>query len=266
MHWRVFALKYADRNPGRTRSESFILDPQHDAPHAMDYFVWLLRAADRSIVVDTGYDASEATRRGRPILREPAAALTELGVDPATVADVIVTHLHYDHAGCLEAFPAAQFHLQEAEMAYATGPCMSHEALKLPYTAEHVCAMVRRVFSGRVRFYDGDAEIAPGVTVHKVGGHSRGLQMVRVATDHGPLLLTSDAAHFYENFEARKIFPIVVDVEDMLKGFDRMPRLVADPRRIVPGHDPLVLDRFRRLDNGPAWAARLDLGPSRGGL
>ena len=46
MLWEVYAVKYADRN-NRKRVESFILDPAHDQPHPMDYFVWVLKAGER---------------------------------------------------------------------------------------------------------------------------------------------------------------------------------------------------------------------------
>ena len=67
--------------------------------------------------------------------------------------------------------------------------------------------MVRNVYSGRVIFHDGDGEVAPGITVHKIGGHSRGLQCVRVMTAGGPVVLASDSSHFYENFEKGKVSP-----------------------------------------------------------
>ena len=133
-------------------------------------------------------------------------------------------------------------------MAYATGPCMCHAHLRYPFTADHVCEMVRNVYSGRVQFHDGDAEIAPGISVHKIGGHSRGLQCVRVMTASGPVVLASDASHYYENFEAGKVFPIVVDVEDTLRGYARLQELAGSSKRVVPGHDPLVLQRYPSLN------------------
>ena len=89
-------------------------------------------------------------------------------------------------------------------------------------------------------FHDGDAEVAPGVTVHKIGGHSRGLQCVRVATATGPVVLASDSSHYYENFEKGKVFPITIDIADVLDGYVRLQELAGSPRRVVPGHDPLV--------------------------
>lgn len=241
--WQIYALKYADRN-ARTRADSFLDDDHPTAPHGMDYFTWVLINGTRRIVVDTGYDAAEGLRRDRPILRDPAQALLALDVDPQAVETVIITHLHYDHAGGLDRYPQAQFHLQAADMAFATGPCMCDPTLKAPFTADHVCQMVQHVYSGRVVFHDGDGEIAPGVTVHCIGGHSRGLQAVRVKTAGGPVCLASDAAHYYENFEAGKLFPIVVDRDVMKAGFSRIVDLAEDPARVIPGHDPLVRARY----------------------
>lgn len=251
--WAIYAVKYADRN-SRTRAESFLDDDHPTAPHGMDYFVWLLDNGQRQILVDTGYDTAEAARRGRPILRDPATALQALSVDAATVDTVIITHLHYDHAGGLDRYPAATFHIQASEMAFATGPCMCNPDIRAPFTADHVCDMVRHLFAGRVVFHQGDGQVAPGVTVHRIGGHSSGLQVVRVMTAGGPVCLASDAAHYYENFEAGRLFPIVFDRAEMRRGFAMITTLAGDPRRVIPGHDPLVRDRFPAYGpSGFAW-------------
>ena len=246
--YEILALKYAEFTK-RKRFESFIAADDHDSPHPIDYFVWVVRNSQRTIVVDTGFDAAEGAKRGRKVDLSPAAALEQVGVAAGTVDQVVVTHLHYDHAGTLDAFPKARFHLQEAEMAYATGPCMCHNHLRYPFTADHVCEMVKNVYSGRVIFQDGDGEVAPGITVHKIGGHSRGLQCVRVATTSGPVVLASDAAHFYENFEKGKVFPITIDIADVLDGYTRLVQLAGSAQRVVPGHDPLVLKRYPALNS-----------------
>lgn len=256
--WQVHAIKYADRNT-RRRADSFIFDDDHDAPHPMDYYMWLLRRGSEVILVDSGYDDAEARARGRPIRLDPGVALAPFGITPDQITQLVVTHLHYDHAGGLHLFPNAHLHLQAAEMAYATGPCMCHDTLRMPFTAGHICEAVKRLYSGKLTFHDGDGEVAEGVTVHCIGGHSRGLQCVRVLTEAGHLVLASDAAHFYENFQARKSFPIVVDLQNMLDGFDRLVGLASKPELVVPGHDPLVravfpqdlADHVVRLDRGP---------------
>lgn len=259
--WDVFAVKYAERN-ARTRKDSFLFDDNHDHPHDMDYFLWVLRRGSELILVDTGYDHEEGERRGRPVQMNPGEALAPLGLSPDKVDTIIITHLHYDHAGGLKHFPNATIHMQAAEMAYATGPCMCHPTLKAPFTGDHVCEAVQRLFSGRLIFHDGDGEVAEGVTVHRIGGHSTGLQAVRVLTSAGWICLASDAAHDYENFLDEKPFPIVVNVQEMLDGFRRIRTLASSDDLVVPGHDPLVRERFPV--SGPDHITRLDQGMIKG--
>jgi glyoxylase-like metal-dependent hydrolase (beta-lactamase superfamily II) len=71
-----------------------------------------------------------------------------------------------------------------------------------------------------------------------------GLQVVRVATRRGWLVLASDASHFYANMEQARPFPIVWSVADMLDGYARLRALAESAAHIIPGHDPLVLERY----------------------
>ena len=180
--YEIYALRYATM--ARTPHMNFITPDPHDtSAQDLDYFVWLIRGLGRNILVDTGFNAEEAQLRGRKLMLNPVDALAGFGVKAEDIADVIVTHLHYDHAGNLDRFPKARFHLQEREMSYATGRCMCNAHLRHPFTVEHVTQMVRHVYGERVTFHSGDGEVAPGVTVHRVGGHSDGLQVVRVGTE-----------------------------------------------------------------------------------
>jgi len=252
--YEVLALRYATSGPGRRRAENFLgAVAPHDAPMPLDYFIWTIRGGGRTILVDTGFDANAARKRGRKLLRSPADALVSVGIDPRQVADVILTHLHYDHAGCLGLFPAARFHLQDAEMAYATGRPICHACLRQPFEVEDVLATVRLVYGGQVVFHDGTGTIAPGVTVHRVGGHTGGLQVVRVMTERGPLVLGSDAFHFSENRRLRNPFPLVFHVGETLEGYLRCEELAGgDESLLIPGHDPEVLRRWPpRLPEDP---------------
>jgi glyoxylase-like metal-dependent hydrolase (beta-lactamase superfamily II) len=248
--YEIIALRYATH--ARPASENFLYpaaageDP-HDYPMPIDYFIWIIRNNERTLVIDTGFDYPAAKARGRMLLTHPIDGLRALDLDPEHIRDVVITHLHYDHAGNLAAFRNARFHLQDTEIAFATGRCMCHPRLRYPYDIEDVVTMVRRVYSGRVNFVDGDAEIAPGISLHHVPGHTRGLQCVRVETARGPVVLASDAAHFYANMERQNPFPIVVDVAAMMESWKKLGQLAGDERRIVPGHDPLVMKRYRRL-------------------
>ncbi len=258
--YEVFAVRYARRDA--RRPEHFVGGDPHDGPMPMDYFVWAVVGRDRSWVIDTGFAAADAEARGRTLLRTAAEGLALVGVDAGKAEDVVVTHLHYDHIGGFDQSPNARFHMQEQEMAYATGRHMGTPALGHAFTADHIAGMVHRVFEGRVAFHDGAAELAPGLSLHHVGGHTMGLQVVRVRTRRGWLVLASDASHFYENMEAGRPFPIVYNVGDMLRAYDAMRRLAETPRHIIPGHDPLVLERYPAAD--PALdgiAVRLDAEP-----
>jgi glyoxylase-like metal-dependent hydrolase (beta-lactamase superfamily II) len=185
-----------------------------------------------------------ARKRGRLHLRCPSDALRLMDVDAAKVKDVVITHLHYDHVGNFELFPAATLHLQELEMRYATGRYMCSECFRGAFEAEDVVGVVRRLYEGRVRFHDGDAELHPGISLHLIGGHTMGLQVVRIATRRGWLVLASDASHFYANMEQTRPFPIVWSVAEMIDGYARMRALAESPAHIIPGHDPLVLERY----------------------
>ncbi len=262
--YEVYAIRYA-RHEQRRRSENFIgghADPHDDPPMPLDFFVWVVRGPAGTFVVDSGFDEAMAARRQRRILCPVGEGLRRIGVDPATVGDVLVTHLHYDHAGNNDLFPQARYHLQDREMQFSTGRCMCHAPLRHAYAVEDVTAMVRKVFEGRVQFHDGAAEVAPGLSLHHVGGHTMGLQVVRVWTRRGWMVLASDASHYYANMEESRPFPIVYNVADMLEGHRLVHRLASAPQNVIPGHDPLVLERYPApRDDLEGIVARLDADP-----
>jgi glyoxylase-like metal-dependent hydrolase (beta-lactamase superfamily II) len=257
----IYAIKYGRHE--RKKAENYIGGDPHDTPEPIDYFVWAITGPHGNFVVDTGFDAAMAKKRGRVISKPIAEGLKAIDVAPDKVANVIISHLHYDHCGNYDTFPNAKFHVQDTEMAYATGRCMCHAHLRLPFEEEDVVAMVRKVFAGRVAFHDGVDEIAPGITVHKIGGHSKGLQCVCVKTKRGPVVLASDTTHLYAHIEGGRVFPITYNVGEVLDGYATMKKLAGGSlTHLVPGHDPLVLERYPAARPGlEGWVARLDVAP-----
>ena len=241
--YEVFALRYAEQ-PGRTARENFLLHDAHDAPMPQDYFIWAIHGHGRTIVVDTGFGPTMAAKRKRRLLRAPDAALAKVGVDALTVQDVVITHMHYDHAGNFRLFPQAQFHIQDKEMQYCTGRSMCHGVLRRPFEKEDVVTALEHLFEGRLIYHDGDAELAPGISLHLLGGHTLGQQVVRVKTRRGHLVLASDGAHYWANIRERRPFPLVADVAGMLEGYRRIDELADGPDHVIPGHDPAVLKIF----------------------
>ena len=258
--FEIYAIKYARLS--RRSPENFVGGDAHDTEMPLNYYVWVIAGPQRTILVDTGFGEAVGRKRGRQIIRPVAEGLGALGIVPEKVEDVIITHMHYDHAGNLPLFPKARFHLQDQEMDFATGRSMRHAMLRHGYEAGDVAHMVHCVFDERVEFHDGAAEIAPGIEVHHIGGHTKGMQSVRVRTRRGWVVLASDASHFYAHMEQGRAFPILYNLHDMLAGHDTLRRLATSRNHIVPGHDPLVMERYPAARAGTEdWIARLDAEP-----
>ena len=256
----LYAVRYAHHD--RKATENFLGGDPHDILQPLAYFVWAIVGPGGTFVVDTGFDRAMAAQRGRTLVKPIDEGLRAIGIHADAVKDVIVTHLHYDHCGNHELFPHARYHLQEEEMAYATGRYMRHPLMRIPFEADDIVAMVRKVFADRVMFHDGTGEIAPGITVHRIGGHSKGLQSVRVKTRRGHVVLASDASHLYPHIEEGRVFPITFNVGDVLEGYRTIARLAESPRHIIPGHDPRVAEIYPAAAPGlEGLVVRLDVDP-----
>ena len=255
--YEVLAIRYGHHK--RNASENFIGGDPHDLPMPLDYFVWVIRNEQRTIVVDTGFGAESGARRKRELVRPVAEGLQAAGVDVGKVKDVIITHMHYDHAGNNHLFPSASFHLQDSEMAFATGRCMCHPLGNHPYDVDAVAGLVYKVYAGNVVFHDGDEELFPGISLHHIGGHARGLQCVRVKTQRGPVVLASDASHHYAHMEEDRVFPSCDSVSDALEGYNKLRRLGGSSQFIIPGHDPQVMKNYPAYSEATdGWIAKLD--------
>lgn len=240
--WDVYAIRYA--TTVRTVFSNFLhTEGMVDGPMPLNFYIWVAHNSDldRTVVIDTGFNPQAAGRRDRRQECDPATALAALGLEIGCVSDVVLTHLHYDHAGNLAAFPEALIHLQREEMNYATGPNMEFAKANHFFEPDDIRSAVTALYSGRLKFHEGDAEIAPGLSVHAIGGHTAGLQVVRINTARGNVVLASDAAHYYANKTLRNPFPAIHDLDQMLAGYDRIGELCDSSEHFIPGHDPEVL-------------------------
>jgi glyoxylase-like metal-dependent hydrolase (beta-lactamase superfamily II) len=256
----VYAVAFASH--ARKRSENYIFGDPHDEMTAIAYYVWVIRGAHGIFVCDTGFDEAAARERGREIIHPVGEGLKALDVEPERVDHVIATHMHWDHAGNHDLFPNARYHIQDTEMAYCTGRCMGHRMLRIPFSEGDVLAMVKKVYAYRVEFHDGVDELAPGITVHKIGGHSKGLQCVRVKTRRGYVVVASDACHLYSHLDEGRVFPITYSVGATLEGYKTLLKLASSRHHMVPGHDPEVLKVYPAAKAGlENWIVRLDVDP-----
>ena len=240
--WEVWALRVGSAQ--RRARDNFLQPGDRSGLMRLDFTVWVARRDGRVVVVDTGFSDFSGDKRGRRLDRRPAAAVRSLGIEPDEVDHVVLTHLHYDHAGNIGDFPHARVVVQASELEYTTGRPMTHASLSHFFEVEDVVDVVRRVHGGGVHVVDGDVELAPGLELYLIGGHTKGLQVVRVRTRRGWVVLASDAAHYFENLTERNPFPAILDLGQMLDGYDRLAELAEGPDHIVPGHDPQVFARY----------------------
>lgn len=248
IRYEVFALRYATDSE-RSAVQNFLAADPHDcSPMPLDFYLWVIKGPGTVIVVDTGCTQQTAAARRRTYLHAPLDLLAQLGIQAHHVTDLVITHMHYDHCGNLDQFPAARVHVQEDELAYCTGRCMTHALLRQPFEADDVVQMVRRLYAGRVVFHRGSSELAEGIFVHQLDGHTRGLQVVCVSTQRGRLVLASDAMHLWANLQRQQPFPILVDVAATLDGYEQLATLADSLYHIIPGHDPRVRQVFPALD------------------
>ena len=238
--YNIWCLRYG-RVAGRRVHDNFAIRDMHDGPMPLDLFVWVVHNRHRTVLVDTGFSHRAARERHFVLDFEPTEGLSALGLDPDAIEDVVITHLHFDHAGNIDRFGKARLHVQDAEVAFATGRCMCEAFVRRPFDVEDVVTLVRRTYDGRVVFHDGDVSPFPGITLRFLPGHSKGVQAVHVDTPRGPVLLASDVSHYYANFLRKAPFALTVDAIATMKSYNRLMELTGgEVERIIPGHDPKV--------------------------
>ena len=230
--------------------------------------VWLLKGSNgRVVLVDSGFHRQKFLDQWKPRdFRTPAAAVEAAGVKPELVTDIIISHAHWDHIDGIDLFPKATIWIQREEYRYYTGEAWHPPNVHGGVDAEDMQALLKINTEGRLRFVEGDEqEIIPGIRCYTGGKHTRESQFcsarlrgsaasaAQAPTAVGTAVFTSDNVYLYENLD--KHVPIAATFgpdgpASNLKAQDRIRTLASDPRLIVPGHDPLVFERFERVADG----------------
>jgi glyoxylase-like metal-dependent hydrolase (beta-lactamase superfamily II) len=246
--YEVAIVKYGDRTT--TRSDVYLnYQVYHapDGPIGMDYFFWVVRNADRTVLVDTGFSARGGRKRQRTMLIDPVEACARLGLQPTAAPTVVVTHAHYDHIGNLARFPRSDIVISQRELDFWATATSRHPQFHHSVEDEELSALRAANDEGRVTTFTGRYEVVPGINVLEVGGHTPGQSVVTVATGDGTVLLASDAIHYYEEYEQNMPFMSAANLVDMYLAFDRVRAMVAagEVDHVVSGHDPDTLARFK---------------------
>ena len=220
-----------------------------DGERQMVYLVWMLRYANRLVLVDTGFPARVAVEHGIDNHVPTADLLTQAGVSIADVDDVIVSHFHYDHFSAPGDFPRATFHIQRDEIEYWTGRGRDHPVSILSDAAS-LAELPALIDAGRIHVIDGGVcDIGNGLKLLRVGGHTPGSQIT--VLDHGdsPVVFACDASHTYDNLARRTPAGSIHNYDEYQRGFATIEALAVGGVWF-PGHDSTILDRLDQI--GPA--------------
>ncbi len=226
-------------------------------------------AARRLFVVDTGMKGGwSPSGKAYEGVEHPPEILAKIGFAPEDVEAVILTHLHFDHAGNLDQFPNARFCVQRREYEgwrrvfamprAGEGPSWPMSSID----PEDFAVLDRLIAGGRVTFIDGDAEIAPGIRARLAAdSHTFGSQWLEIETADGPYIVAGDCVYWYSNIE--RMWPpgyVQGNAWNLIDAYRRMRAAIGGEfARIVPGHDPLLFERHRSWIDGINPTAELHL-------
>ena len=246
----VYAIRYATVPNFPVRGLIAGADTSRRMDIAMT--VWLLRGNGRTVLVDAGFYRDKFVQRWKPAnFIQPSEAVARAGVKPEDVTDIIVSHIHWDHADGLDLFPNARIWIQKDEYRHHVGA--TGGALDRAIDADDAAMLHTLATRGRVNQVDGDStEIIPGITVFTGGKHTFASQYATVRTRRGTAVIASDNLYLYENLETHRPIAQTLDSLSNLAAQARMTRLASSPMLIIPGHDPAVFSRFPKPGNGIA--------------
>jgi glyoxylase-like metal-dependent hydrolase (beta-lactamase superfamily II) len=253
--YEVYAVRYATLRDFPV--SALVMGAEAGRKLDIAMMVWVLKGPDgRTVLVDAGFYRPRLFDEWKGRIADfsrPDKALEPLGIKPEQVTDVIVTHIHWDHADGVDLFPKAQVWIQKDEFTHYTRNVKSPGGQDGDVAPNHLAALVKLNDQGRLHLVDGDArEILPGIVVYTGGRHTFASQYVGVMTKAGRMVIASDNLYLYENLDKHVPIAQTLDAKSNLAAQDRMKQLAASPRLIIPGHDPAVFIRFPKPGHGVA--------------
>lgn len=249
--YQVYAVEYA-HSPDFGKS-SLVRGASRDQSTAFSWFAWVVRGRGRLVLVDTGYDEPAAADGFGVVRFRPVPELLGgLNVEPEQVTDVVVTHMHFDHAGYGEPYVSAKFWIQRADIDWARRLVGDGTPRRAGVRLPDVRFFDSLSDAGRLNEVDGKASIVEGIVLHGGGGHTRGIQWVeiRCGPPTGTIVLASDNAYLYENLTARQPTGSTRDAKGDRLLLDTLLHTASSERLVVPGHDPAVMERFPAVAPG----------------
>ena len=251
--YEIYALSYGTY-PGFPVS-ALIAGADKNRKIDLQMMIWLLKGSNgKKILVDTGcYRDTIAQFKGIKNFIKPSDTLVKVGLSANDITDIIVSHMHWDHADGIDLFPNAKIWIQKEEYDYYTGAAWQPGGKHGGIEPDDVLTLVRLNTQQKVNLIDGDdREIIDGIRVYTGGRHTFASQYIGVRTDNGTAVIASDNMYLYENLEKHAPIAQTFDADSNIKAQDRMRQIASRADLIIPGHDPEVFVKFPKPGNGVA--------------
>jgi glyoxylase-like metal-dependent hydrolase (beta-lactamase superfamily II) len=247
--YEVYAIRYGTLKDFKVSGLVAGADPSRKMDIAL--MIWLIKGGGKNILVDSGFYREQFMQRWHPAdYEKPSVAVERAGIKADDVTDVIISHIHWDHADGFDLFPKAKIWIQKDEIEYYAGEAWSGKT-RSAADPDDIVGLVKLNTQGRVGLVNGDAqEILPGITCYIGGKHTYQSQFVAVKTGSATVVLASDNVYMYENMEKHVPIAATLDADSNLRAQDRMKQIASNPKLIIPGHDPAVMKNFPEVAPG----------------
>jgi len=243
--YKIYALKYA--GPVKKCGAHFLWQKDWDKTRSGNFYFWCIRNKEQTILVDTGVSPDMAIQRNLPNYINPATLLFRLGVKAEEIQHVIITHLHWDHAGGVTLFPNATYYLHQKEFSFWTKDKVSSTPpFKLLSDQNYINHLKAGKNVGRLVLIKEERQVFPGIKLIPAPGHSPGLMAVAVNTETGTAVVGSDAAYAFDNYSENWPSDVIFNMEDAIKTMEKLRKKASSPALLFPGHDTGMADHYPR--------------------
>jgi glyoxylase-like metal-dependent hydrolase (beta-lactamase superfamily II) len=241
--YEIYAIRYATLKDFSVAGLVSGADKSRKMDIAM--MIWLVKGGGHTILFDCGFYREKFMTQWHPSdYEKPSVAIQRAGLKPEDITDIVISHIHWDHADGFDLFPNAKIWIQKDELQYYAGEAWQGHK-RTAADPDDLLGLVKLNTEGRVSLVNGDAqEIFPGITAYTGGRHTWQSQFLGVNTAGGIVVLASDNVYLNENIEKHVPIAATLDAESNLKAQDRMKQLAASPKLIITGHDPAVMKTF----------------------
>src|SRR5579883_596818 len=248
-NYEIYAIKYATLKQfplsGLVEGES------RNTRLDIGMYIFLIKGGGKNILFDCGFYRPQFLRQWKPADYEiPSAAVERMGLKAADISDVIISHIHWDHADGFDLFPNAKIWIQREEIEYYAGEAWQGKR-RTAADPDDILGLVKLNTQGKVNLVHGDdQEILPGIRAYTGGKHTWQSQFIAVNTAAGKVVLASDNIYMYENMEKHVPIAATLDAESNVRAQDRAKQIASNPKFVIPGHDPAVMKNFPEVGPG----------------